>query len=50
MTVKLEMKLDVEEGSEFELKSLEHHIDRIISLDEWPEINSIYDVRVKFEE
>ena len=46
MTVKLEMKIDVDEGSELELKSLEHHIENLVSLDEWPEISCIYDVHV----
>ena len=30
-----------------ELKKLEHHIEYLINLDEYPEIEKVYDVKVK---
>ncbi len=44
MKIKLEMNMEIEDGSELELSKLEHHIDWLLDLDEWPEIKNVYNV------
>lgn len=43
--IELRMKLNVAENYE-EIKSLEHHVEKLLDLDNWPEIESVYDVEV----
>ena len=45
------IKMKVWDSAWEELKELEHHADYLLSLDEWPEIETIYDCKVeKLEE
>ena len=45
--VKITMYFDVEENGMEEIKKLEHHAEYLLSLDEYPEIKSVYGVRVE---
>ena len=45
--VKITMYFDVEENCLEEIKKLEHHADYLLNLDEYPEINSVYGVKVE---
>lgn len=45
-TIKLEMFLDVEDNAVKEIKKLEHHIDWLLNLSEFPEIKSVFGVKV----
>lgn len=45
MIIELTMDLEVDDGSELELSKLEHHIDWLLDLDNWPEIKSVYNVK-----
>lgn len=48
MVVKIEMFFDVDNNEDYqELKTVEHHADRLLDLDNWPEIKSVYNVSVK---
>ena len=47
MKIILEMYLDVDDGAELELSKIEHHIDCLLDLDNWPEIKSVCGVRAK---
>ena len=47
--LKVIMYLEVEENSIEEIKKLEHHVDYLLNLDEYPEIKSVYGVEVKEE-
>ena len=48
MTIGIDMYMDIDEKSKDEVKAmLLHHIERIMSLDEWPEIKSVYGVEVR---
>ena len=44
------MYLQVDDGNELELSKLEHHIDWLLDLDNWPEINSVYGVKAELVE
>ena len=44
MHVKLSM--EIETSNVEALKKLEHHIDYLLDLDNWPEIESVYNVEV----
>ena len=47
-TVKVEMYLDIEDEEDAmeEMKKLEHHAERLLDLDSYPEIHSVYGVTV----
>ena len=45
--VKITMYFDVDENYLEEIKKLEHHADYLLNLDEYPEINSVYGVKVE---
>ena len=48
MTIGIDMYMDIDEKAKDEVKAmLLHHIERIMSLDEWPEIKSVYGVEVR---
>ena len=47
--VKLELCLEVEDGKEDAIKRCEHHIDELLDLDAYPEIKSVYGVKVLIE-
>lgn len=44
---KLKMNLTIDADSLDELKRLEHHIEGLLDLDNWPEIKSVYGVEVE---
>lgn len=44
--VKLSMFMEVDDNSIAEIKKLEHHVDYILDLDNYPEIKSVYGVEV----
>lgn len=48
-TVKVEMYLDIEDGSVDEIKKIEHHADYLLDLDSWPKIKTVYGVKVSEE-
>lgn len=45
--VKITMYVDVEENCLEEIKKLERHADYLLNLDEYPEIHSVYGVKVE---
>lgn len=45
--IKLTMNLTIDADSLDELKRLEHHIEELLDLDNWPEIKSVYGVEVE---
>lgn len=45
--IKLTMNLTIDADSLDELKCLEHHIEGLLDLDNWPEIKSVYGVEVE---
>lgn len=47
--VKVVMYLEVEENKIEEIKKLEHHVDYLLNLEEYPEIKSVYGVKVEEE-
>lgn len=48
MTIRLSMLIDVDNNEDYqELKTLQNHIDRLLDLDSWPEIKSVYGVTVE---
>lgn len=44
--VKVEMYLEVKEGTMDKIKVIEHHAERLLDLESWPEIKSVYGVKV----
>lgn len=48
-TIKLEMFLEVDDNGVEEVKKLEHHIDWLLNLGEYPEIKSVFGVKVSDE-
>ena len=48
VTVKVEMYFEIEdkENAMEEMKKLEHHAERLLDLDSYPEIKSVYGVTV----
>ena len=46
VSVNLSMNIEIEASAADSLKSLEHHIENLIDLDNWPEIKSVYGVEV----
>lgn len=49
MTVKVTMYFEVEENTLEEIKRLEHHAEYLLNLEEYPEIKSVYGVKVEEE-
>ena len=47
MKIKIEMSLDIEDGTFEEFKKIEHHAEYLLNLEEYPEIKSVYEVSVK---
>ena len=48
MTIGIDMYMEIDEKAKDEVKAmLMHHIEQIMSLDEWPEIKSVYGVEVR---
>lgn len=48
MEVMVTMYFTVENNEDFqEVKTIEHHAERLLDLDNWPEIKSVYGVRVE---
>ena len=45
--VKVEMFFDVEERFVDEIKKIEHHAEFLLDLDSYPEIKSVYGVKVE---
>lgn len=45
--IKLEMFLAVEDEAVEEIKKVEHHVEYLIDLDNYPEINSVFGVKVE---
>lgn len=50
--VKVEMYFEIEDEEDAmeEMKKLEHHAERLLDLDSYPEIKSVYGVKVNEEE
>lgn len=46
-TLELKMVLEVDENAVEELKKLEHHIDYLLDLDNFPEIKTVRNVAVR---
>lgn len=46
MVVKLEMCFEIDDESLDEIKKLEHHADYLLNLAEYPEIKSVYALKV----
>ena len=46
-TLELKMELEVDENAVEELKKLEHHIDYLLDLDNFPEIKTVRNVVVR---
>lgn len=49
MEINVSMKMEISEGALEEIKKIEHHADHLLDLDEWTEIQSVYDVQVREE-
>lgn len=47
--VKVEMYLEIEDDFVSDIKKIEHHADYFLDLDSYPEIKSVYGVKVKEE-
>lgn len=45
--IKVSMTMEIEDGSEEAIKRIENHAEELLDLDEWPEIKSVYNVRVR---
>lgn len=48
-TITVEMNIDIEGNKSKLLKALDHHIEWLIDLDNWPEIKGIHGVRIRKE-
>lgn len=46
-TLELKMELEVDENAVEELKKLEHHIDYLLDLDNFPELKTVRNVAVR---
>lgn len=46
MIVKVEMLLEISDNSLEEIKILEHHVDYLLDLENYPEIKSVNDVKI----
>ena len=46
MVVKIEMLMEISDDSLEEIKKLEHHVDYLLDLENYPEIKSVSDVKV----
>lgn len=46
MEVKISFFVDIDKQDFPKLKRLEHHIEELLDLDSWPEIQTVYDVQV----
>lgn len=49
MKLKVTMYFDVEENGIEEIKKIEHHAEYLLNLEEYPEIKSVYGVKVEEE-
>lgn len=47
--VKITMCFEIEENAMEEIKKLEHHVEYLLNLEEYPEIISVYGVKVEEE-
>ena len=47
--VKVAMYFEIDENAMEEIKKIEHHAEYLLNLDEYPEIISVYDVKVEEE-
>ena len=46
-TVKVELYLEVDDNRVDKIHVIEHHAERLLDLDSWPEIKSVYGVKVE---
>lgn len=46
-TIELKMYLDIEDGTLEEMNVLKHHIEYLLDLDNWSNIQNVYGVSVK---
>lgn len=46
MIAKIEMNIDINDDDFAEIKKIEHHADYLLNLDDYPEIKSVFDVKV----
>lgn len=46
MIIKVEMNLEIDDEKFEEIKKIEHHADYFLDSDEYPEIKSVFDVKV----
>lgn len=49
-TIKFEIMMEVEDNFAEETKQWEHHAERLLDLDSYPEISSVYGCKVTVEE
>lgn len=50
MTLKISFKIEAVDNSLMAFKRLENHIEELLDVDSWPEIITVYDVKVKEQE
>lgn len=46
MELTISFKVDIDKKDAGKLKRLEHHIEELLDLDSWPEIQTVWDVKV----
>ena len=46
MIAKIEMNIDINDDDFDEIKKIEHHVDYLLNLDDYPEIKSVFNVKV----
>lgn len=46
VTLEIKMKIEVPENAVDEIKKIEHHAEYFLDLDSYPEIKSVFDVKV----
>lgn len=49
MVVNFEIKMEIEDKDFDKIKQLEHHVDRLLDLDNWSEIKSVYGCKVRID-
>ena len=49
MIVNFEIKMEINEKDFDKIKKLEHHADRLLDLDNWSEIKSVYGCKVRID-
>ena len=47
MVVEITMQMEIEDNFIDEIKKIEHHADYLLDLDSYPEIKSVFNVKVK---